>query len=260
MKVFCTECQEEKDYVEFYKRFITDEGQQVMNQGVVITTLHDAKGICKECLIKKFTHTYKLFNNNFEKTLRALCEDYNLPFVVSLINNYTNRNFIERLNFYIKDITSLPQYKNMTYFVKKEKSDLEFVNEDIKQLKKNIEKAIQNGDFNAHNKWMNCLRDAIELREKLIQKEIIKSTHDNSIAIGNALKNIRERIICHDILSKINKITGSVMSNNDFYDILKDISNNWKHLSKETKDDLAKLIAGEKDKSYFIVLLDSFSK
>lgn len=179
MKVYCTECQTEKDEKEFYKRLLVSDIRDIKYQGVTYATVDvssGTKGICKKCLIEKFTHTYKLFNEDFEKTLKAMCEDYNLPFVVSLVSAHNDVNFIERLNYYIKGITSFPQYFNMNYLEsigKKEKSDIDFINEDIKQLKKNIEKAIQKEDFNAHNKWMNCLRDAIELRERLNKNDRI---------------------------------------------------------------------------------------
>lgn len=171
MNVYCTECKKEKDEKLFYKRFINDNRSEIkLHEKVIATVSTNRYGICKECLIEKFTKIYKLFNEDFEKTLKAMCEDYNLPFVTSLISSHTDMIFIERLNYYIKDITSLKQYYDMNYSDSigvKEKSDIDFINEDIKQLKKNIEKAIQKEDFNAHNKWMNCLRDAIELRERL---------------------------------------------------------------------------------------------
>lgn len=169
MDIYCTECQTRKDEKEFYSRFVKDDTFDVTEHKVVVATIHDtnAKGICKECLIEKFTHTYKLFNNNFERTLKVMCEDYNLPFVVSLISLHNDVNYIERLKLYIKDISSLPQYKNMTYFVQKEKSDIDFLNDDIKGVKEHIEYSLKQGSVNEHNKWLNSLREALELKDKL---------------------------------------------------------------------------------------------
>jgi len=65
-----------------------------------------------------------------------------------------------------KDKFKLPEY--MGYFTtNEEKSDIDFINDDIKELKIKISKSLEKEDFNAHNKWMNSLRDAMELRDKL---------------------------------------------------------------------------------------------
>ena len=201
MKVFCTECHQEKDEKEFYKRFITDEGQQVMNQGVVIATLHNTKGICKECLLKKVINVFKSNKGDYAKTINDICKEYNLPFVKNILwklhGNESENNIKEIFVGYIKDITSLPQYKNKTYC--EEKSDIDFINDDIKQLKKNIEKAIQNEDFNAHNKWMNCLRDAIELREKL------QGVKENIINIGTIM--VKDEVDINNLTEELTKMT-----------------------------------------------------
>jgi len=199
MKVYCTECQENKDESEFYKRFIKTEIKQVKEprSNDIVMSWNITQGICKDCLIKKFTHTYKLFDENFEKTLKAMCEDYDLPFIVSLVSIHNDVNFIERLKFYIKDIHCLKQYQTMTYLEsvgKKEKSDIDFINEDIKQLKNNIEKAIQKEDFNAHNKWMNSLRDALELRDKLEDKTKWKEFSSHYYEGNKSIKGENEYI------------------------------------------------------------------
>jgi hypothetical protein len=153
--------------------------------------------VCKECLSKEFMFQYRaMFDCDFGETIEWMCKEYNLPFVYELIYYHEDiSNINDKLESYINDISLLPMYQDSSDI--KEKSDIEFINDDIKQLKKNIEKAIQKEDFNAHNKWMNCLRDALELREKL------QGNNNNTfnITIGD-IKNIDFDKVMKEIISK----------------------------------------------------------
>jgi predicted ATPase len=83
-------------------------------------------------------------------------------------DEYRGKSNSNKLSEYLRKINSLPQYKEYKYrVVTEEKSDIDFINDDIKQLKKNIQNALDNHDYNTHGKWMNSLRDALELRCKL---------------------------------------------------------------------------------------------
>ena len=148
--MYCKICKKEKLEQTFYKGFKE----------------------CKDCLKG---HLNKLPNTVTYEKVKELLQNNNYVVNEELLHsiffsdedNVREKNNIGRLGHYLKDINTLPQYNKYRIKVV-EKSDIEFINDDIKQLKKNIEKAIQKEDFNAHNKWMNCLRDAIELRETLL--------------------------------------------------------------------------------------------
>lgn len=152
--------------------------------------------ICKDCFYEEFIYQYTgIFNQNYGDTMNWICEKYDIPFIFSLI--YYHKDIInikEKLESYMNDVSSLPIYQSNN---KEEKSDLDFINDDIKQLKKNIEKAIQKEDFNAHNKWMNCLRDAIELRETL------KGGSKYTINLGTVNVNSNS---AEDLINELTKI------------------------------------------------------
>ena len=133
--------------------------------------------VCKKCVMRDY---FLNQTSVFQHDVNYICKKYNLYYDINIVDRIVNSDNKEyKIGHYIKEISSLRQYIDKKYkdsvFLKdndndiniEEKSDIDFINDDIQQLKKNIEKAIQKEDFNAHNKWMNCLRDAIELREKL---------------------------------------------------------------------------------------------
>jgi len=271
MGIKCQECKQERCDSNFYKII----RQRKNNKGVYTSYI-----ICKDCIMKEYIDNSE---GDFSKGLIYICEKYNVYYDINLVNSISSNEIPDFKNLfkqYIRYISCMLQYNGLKYkdsvftsniiveeiidsgrpLESEEKTDIDFINDDIKMIKRNMKNATFKNDANAHGKWMNSLRDALELRENLIVKEAIEIDKKNSIIIGNALKSISERIICHDILGKVNEMAGIITSNDNVYDILKGISYNWNHLSKETRDDLAKLIAGEKDKSYLIVLLDSFSK
>jgi hypothetical protein len=123
--------------------------------------------ICKDCLCKEFIFQYNgIYDNDFGATIEWMCKEYNLPFVQELIYYHENvLNIKDKLECYMNDISLLPMYQNK--IITKEKSDIDFINEDIKGVKEHIEYSLKQHDFNSHNKWLNSLRDALELREKL---------------------------------------------------------------------------------------------
>jgi len=256
----CEFCKSELIENNFYK-IITEKRNERTGE-------YEPYTVCKKCVMRDY---FLNQTSVFQHDVNYICKKYNLYYDINIVDRIVNSDNKEyKIGHYIKEISSLRQYINKKYkdsvfekdddIIIEEKSDIDFINDDIEKIKEHIQVSMKNHDFNSHNKWMNCLRDAIELREKLIMKEAIEIDKRNSDIIGNALRSISERIICHDILSKVNEMAGIIASDDNVYDILKGISYNWSHLSKETKDDLARLVAGKKDKNYFIVLLDSFSK
>ena len=172
MEIKCKNCEESIKEFNFYKIV-----KEKLNEK---TDKYESTNICKQCLKVEYSkfgivHICKLYN---------LYYDYNLWNDTN--KNYEGRDKIDIFIRYISTLSSLKQYIDKKFkdsvFVNKlefsdilipvkEKSDLDFINEDIEKLKSNIEKSINvSGDFNAHNKWMNCLRDALELRDKLEDK------------------------------------------------------------------------------------------
>jgi hypothetical protein len=97
--------------------------------------------ICKDCLYKEFIFQYNgIYDNDFGATIEWMCNEYDLPFVYELLNYHKNiLNVKEKLEYYMNDISLLPMYQEVNII--KEKSDIDFINDDIKQLKKNIQKA-----------------------------------------------------------------------------------------------------------------------
>jgi len=154
---------------------LTKDLQAAIKKLNTITQKYEPYNICKQCLLQDY---FLNGTSSFKRDVKYICEKYNLYYDVNIAERIiSSENKDYKIGSYIKEISSLRQYidkkfkdsifvSNETYEVT-EKSDLDFVNEDIIKLKRNIKKSI-NGDFNAHNKWMNCLRDALELREKLI--------------------------------------------------------------------------------------------
>ena len=199
----CQECKTTKDDNIFYK--IVKEKLNVK------TNEYEKYNICKQCLQLEFV----------KHDLLYICKTYNLYYDITLWNcEEEYKDDIKTFSNYIRLLSSLMQYRDKKYkdsvFLAdgitldnintenattiKEKSDIDFLNEDIKQLKKNIEKAIQKEDFNSHNKWMNCLRDAIELRDRL------QGNTDCIINIGTIMvKDETDITKLTDELSKIAK-------------------------------------------------------
>jgi hypothetical protein len=244
MKMKCQKCEYERSEQYFYKGFTE----------------------CRDC-IKNYLDSQPL-----EKAFisaKELLEEANYLVNEELLLNiffggseqYRGLKAGSMLGEYLKKINTMPQFEKYRYNQKsetKEKSDIYFINDDIKQLKKNIEKAIQNNDFNSHNKWMNCLRDALEIRDKLYIIEVSNITYKNAIAIGESLKGISKRIKCYDIAKKIGDIIDIPININDnVYDILKYISIAWDKLSEESQKEISKIIAGERDKETIKVIFDN---
>jgi hypothetical protein len=178
------------------------------------STENRSNGICKECLIKKYFKYLDDNNGNVKKSIYEICKEYNLPYDEKMIQKYINANkscsYV--LKVYMKDINSLPMYNDEKFHTHKvhlgdentkasatvysdkgnalftindeeigkveEKSDIDFIEEDIKQIKRNIQKTSANNDVNAHGKWLNSFRDALTLREDL--KRLEKKQNDNT--------------------------------------------------------------------------------
>ena len=178
--MYCKICKKEKLEQKFYKGFKE----------------------CKDCLEE---HLNKLPNTVAYEKVKDLLQNNNYVVNEELLHSIffsdedtiRGKNNIGRLGHYLKDINSLPQYNKYRIKVV-EKSDIDFINDDIKQLKKNIENAIQKEDFNAHNKWMNSLRDAIELRDKL------QGNNDCTINIGTI--TVKDEIDMNKFTEKLSEM------------------------------------------------------
>lgn len=161
--------------------------------------------VCKDCLSEylsiftkeqAFAKVKDLLHENNYIINQELLEDI----FFSDKEEYRGSNNIGRLSEYLKRINSLPQYKDFKYkIITEEKSEIDFINDDINQLKNKITKALGNDDFNAHNKWMNCLRDAIELRERL------QGNNDYTINISTI--NIQNETDANEFIEELSKLT-----------------------------------------------------
>lgn len=186
----CKICKKEKTEQNFYKGFTE----------------------CKDCLGNYLNG--KSTTQGFE-VIKDLLHDNNYIINQELLHDiffndrdeYRDSNNIGKLSDYLRKINSLPQYKEYKYkIVAEEKSDIDFINDDIEQLKKNIQKSLDNYDFNAHNKWMNSLRDAIELRDKLQgNKEYVINIGTITVDKGNADEFLESLI-------ELTKKQGSILS------------------------------------------------
>ena len=201
-EIKCNYCKEQKKDYNFYKIVY-----QKLNHD---TNKYEDFNICKSCFLEYF---FSIENNDFCIDLKNLCKEFNMVFDIKLFNIINNKreNLKSKLLEYIKCISSLKQYYGKEYrdsiFVdsrdnnKSEKnSDLDFINYDIEKIKKNIESASNRGDANLHGKWLNSLRDAIELRNKLentnnipINNTIVVNKNINEDDIKNIIKNMKYR-------------------------------------------------------------------
>ena len=163
-EIYCTECKSVKKESKFYQRVIS----ACYNENNNLT------GICKECLIAEFQSALENFKGNVIDSIDYICSKYNLPFVRKLILTYREgESGTKAFKEYMRSISSLPQYRGMRYEKgdkEKEveyKSDIDFLEEDIKSLRMKIVKALEHDDVNAHGKWMNSLREACRLKSDL---------------------------------------------------------------------------------------------
>jgi hypothetical protein len=155
--------------------------------------------ICKDCLYKEFIFQYSgIYDCDFGVTIDWMCKEYDLPFVDQLIYYHKEiENIKDKLECYINDISLLPMYQNSNDV--KEEPDIDFINDDIKQLKVKILKTLEKDDFNAHNKWMNSLRDAIDLRDKL------RGNKDTTINIGTIM--VKDDTDINKLSEELSKLT-----------------------------------------------------
>lgn len=175
-EVLCTECAETKLENEFYKRFIETESHEIKNTSCVFVKY---QGVCKECLIKEFQASLENFKGDVKEAIKYICSKYDLPYDEQLIKNNTSKT--GELKNYIKDISILKQYENKgfddecTIVKNKELSSkdiaeldaIDFLELDIKNIKIKMINSLKKDDVNAHGKWMNSLRDALQLKDKL---------------------------------------------------------------------------------------------
>lgn len=109
----------------------------------------------------------------------AICKKHDLYYDYNLINSLVSESKKFILEEYIKCLNSFPQYEGLEFKDsfnnrsknKLEKTNLDFVNYDIEKIKTNIENAVIRGDVNLHGKWLNSLREALELKDKLENKK-----------------------------------------------------------------------------------------
>jgi len=207
--ITCKECNIHKSITKFY-RVIKEK---------LVDSKYQPFVICKDCIKKDYLAEYEKVDNDFRQALIIMCTKYNIYYDENLMQSSKDNNIEDGWNLfqqYIKYISSLRQYIGLKYkdsiwenkkssignysdilIPVEEKSDIDFINDDIKQLKKNIEKAIQKEDFNAHNKWMNCLRDAIELRERL------QGIKENIINIGTIM--VKDEVDINNLTEELTK-------------------------------------------------------
>lgn len=153
----CKICNTEKENKYFYKGFIYCK-ECISKSLNSKTSIYEALTFCKQVLE----------DSNYIVNDELL---YEIFFNDNSIDEYRGLKNDSKLSLYLKKINSLPQYNTYRYKeeqkMNKDESDIDFINKDIEGIKGHLKIAMRTHDFNAHNKWMNCLRDAIELRERL---------------------------------------------------------------------------------------------
>lgn len=195
-EVYCWECKKYKPKEDFYKRFIEINAHDMMRGGEIWGSLKYEHGICKECLIKEFQASLENFKGDVKEAIKYICSKYDLPYDIKLIKNNTSKT--GELKNYIRTISSLKQYEYKGfvehYHEPKNKtenmSDIEFLERDIESIKIKMSDSLDRDDVNAYGKWMNSLRDALQLKDKLennigysVKKLDLK---DNDIIVLNA--------------------------------------------------------------------------
>lgn len=137
----------------------------------------------------------------------AICKKHDLYYDYNLISSLVSESKKFILEEYIKCLNSFPQYEGLEFKDsfnnrsknKLEKTNLDFVNYDIEKIKTNIENAVIRGDANLHGKWLNSFRDALELKDRLENKDNIPvnntfnfSTNVDSINISEIEKAVKK--------------------------------------------------------------------
>jgi hypothetical protein len=223
IQIWCNECHKPKRSEEFYSRLVEigykeeliykDNANEICGK----STEKRSNGICKECLMNKYFKYLDDNNGDIKKSIYKLCKEYDLPYDNKHIDNLckSTESCSGVLKTYIKNISSLSHYErgfeecvvhlgeigteasikltseykntwNNSLKDLEEKSDIDFINDDIKRIKIHIQKALENDDVNQHGKWLNSLRDALELRNKLEGKhEICIPEHHHTVNLGN---------------------------------------------------------------------------
>lgn len=88
---------------------------------------------------------------------------------------------------------------NTPYVNEEDSSNIEFLERDIASIKERILKALDRDDANLHNKWMNNLRDALELKNKLENKTDTYNNNTYNI-------NIDKEFNAEELLNKFTNI------------------------------------------------------
>ena len=191
----CDYCHKEQSEHNFYK-IVTEKLNRETGE-------YEPYTVCKDCLLYEYIYG----GNVTEIKIHRMCLDYNLYYDTVISSNIILKKQKHRdtLIEYLRIISSLPQYIGKKYkdsvFEQEEKSDIDFINDDIKELKVKISKSLEKEDSNAHNKWMNSLRDAMELRDKL------QGNKDCTINIGTIMvKDETDINKLSEELSKLAKI------------------------------------------------------
>jgi hypothetical protein len=196
-KFKCDECEDKVVETNFY-RIITEKLNTKTGE-------YEPYRICKKCI----TSDYSFGIHSDRDRIHNICKKYNLYYNDSIVDEVILNDKEYKLGDYLRIISSLRQYQGLKFKdsvfenISKEQnkeSDIDFINDDIVQLKKNIQKALDNYDYNAHNKWMNSLRDAIELRDKLQGNKnyvinigtINSNTNDAEELVANLIKLAKE--------------------------------------------------------------------
>lgn len=191
--MYCKKCKTDKEKYYFYNGII---------------------GICKDCLQNEFER-YKQKDDAYDKIpFLIICRKYNLYYDDNLVESLHEKKFI--LKEYLKIIKTLPQYKGLYFkdsfnkinenslseYFGDVKDDIDFIEKDIIIIKNHIINSLDTGDINAHNKWMNNLRDALELKNKLNEKNNL-----DTLKNGIIYKDNKYDVVSISTSLKDNKIT-----------------------------------------------------
>ena len=163
-------------------------------------------GICKECLQKEFDGYIDKDDIYNKIPFLLICRKYNIYYDDGLIESLEGQKF--PLIKYLSEITLFPQYKGLHFkdsfnnikenklseYFGDGKDDIDFIEKDIQTIKNYIINSLDKGDFNAHNKWMNNLRDALDLKNKLENKTDTYNTFNVNISKDMDINEFAEKL------------------------------------------------------------------
>ena len=163
-------------------------------------------GICKDCLQKEFDRYVDKEDVYNKIPFLIICRKYNIYYDDNLVEALEGNKF--PLMKYLEEISLFPQYKGLYFkdsfnsnksnelsdYFGDGKDNIDFIKKDIQTIKNYIINSLDKGDFNAHNKWMNNFRDALDLKNKLENRTDTYNTFNINIPSDMDINEFVEKL------------------------------------------------------------------